>query len=200
MTSATLYHHGLIERQRKPHRPRRPRKLSLNRKAERNPKIAAYATNNPCLTLETIGDYHGITRERVRQILLKQGVHKMNAASARKAPKALCDECGRESTGTSRRDPNSPYRCHPCARRLSMIGVSCCLCDKIFKCRRAYILRAAKGGRYAGSASVCPACEPKRRVANGRAMGRLPAGKGGHRERNPALFQRYYKEELQAIA
>ena len=63
---------------------------------ERNQKIVAYALANPCATLEQIGGYHGISRERVRQIIELAGAHKPDALQARVAarPVRLCTECG----------------------------------------------------------------------------------------------------------
>ena len=48
-------------------------------KAERNAKIAEWAKDNPCSSLDQIGNYYGITRERVRQILKMEGVHNIDA-------------------------------------------------------------------------------------------------------------------------
>lgn len=63
--------------------------------AIRNRKIADWFKANPCMTLQQVGDYYGITRERVRQILRAQGAtHSRPTRSAT----WLCIACQKPST------------------------------------------------------------------------------------------------------
>ena len=58
-------------------------------------QVVAYRAANPCLTLKNVGlRFHGISRERVRQILAKHGA----PTRARRPPPLMvplvCDHCG----------------------------------------------------------------------------------------------------------
>jgi hypothetical protein len=159
----------------------------------RDRKMAEYAKANPCATLQQIGDYHGLTRERVRQILIRLGVHKANAHSARARPRVLCaGGCGRSSP-ESNRLPHNDYRCRACSRRVS---VACSLCDKLFKRYRSQI---TSGTRYTYGMYFCPSCVPLRLAALGRALGHLPKTKGGGSVRDPELFRQMYLKELSLL-
>ncbi len=164
----------------------------------RNEKIAAWAKANPCSSMEDIGDYYGISKQRVHQILVRQGVHKLNAQVANAAPKPRCDACGKECLWL-RYNAQGDYRCMPCRRRLSLIDVVCSLCGILFKRARAFVYRSSSHSQYTFGFIVCPPCEPKRRAAMGRALGQLPVGKSGLRESNPELFKRYYLQELEQV-
>ena len=52
-------------------------------------RIVRIRENNPCLTLERIGEVVGTTREYARQILAKKGL----PTAAYKMPKAYCQNC-----------------------------------------------------------------------------------------------------------
>ncbi len=93
---------------------------------KRNRKIAEWAVVNPCSSLQEIGDYYGVTRERIRQILIREGVHKTNAATANKPEPKYCSECGKERSPGVKSDP-----CQECKGR--MIEVICDGCGILFE-------------------------------------------------------------------
>ena len=95
--------------------------------------------DTPCLTLQQIGDKLGITRERVRQILLNQGkdtkhyIHK-NIYE--------CLECGTTIMG------NSHYFCsNTCRNKYKNIPLICEQCGILFYRTEAQLLHSIKRGQ-----------------------------------------------------
>lgn len=97
---------------------------------ERNQKMAAYASANPCATLQEIGDYHGLTRERVRQILQQEGVHKLYAPTA-KVKVRLCIECKKPLRNTVKGDHHA--LCVP------MVTLACKFCGQSYQRRLTWV-------------------------------------------------------------
>lgn len=115
----------------------------------RNEKIAAWAVANPCSTLQEIGDYYGISRERVRQILKKQGVHKPAAKKVYNGP--VCSECGKHMPTATRDNPV----CHGCTSML--ITIICSGCGTSFQRKRCRLIKGMKyrPDLYKGKAYFC---------------------------------------------
>ena len=115
----------------------------------RNSKIAQWATDNPCSSLQEIGDYYGITRERVRQILQKQGVHKQRAFAPYAGP--VCSECAKRMPQAKADEP----LCRKC--RGMMFTMICTGCGEPFERSRRMILFAQRYQvkAYRGTAVYC---------------------------------------------
>lgn len=136
--------------------------------SERNVKIVGYATANPCLSMETIGDYHGISRERVRQIIKAQGAHKTSALIARATTQPTCSECGKIMPGTKTAEP----RCMECRQR--PVELTCWSCDGLFEVSQ-HILRT-QTRKYKSPLRYCPECQhPPCSVCGERVAGRPEA-------------------------
>jgi hypothetical protein len=124
----------------------------LSKFIERNNRIAKWAEENPCSSCQEIGDYYGITRERVSQILRMKGIYKESAATARMKikPRIRCDMCGKE-VKTDRRK-NRTYakapRCHEC--RSLKVTLVCSGCGTKFERPLGIIIsgRNRKNTRY----------------------------------------------------
>lgn len=117
----------------------------------RNEKIVAWAKANPCSTLQEIGDYYGITWQRVQQIIARAGEHKKSAPSARKKM-ATCDVCGHETPESHRlaKQRLRPYRCWPCKSANRFIAVSCLECGLSVQRERNNVIRSANDPQYKG--------------------------------------------------
>lgn len=90
-------------------------------------------TKNPCATLQTIGDKVGVSRERVRQILKRDGL-KTKATSKRKV--YLCLNCGKELDGQRKK-----FCSRTCQYEYGHPLVECVECHKLFRVRIAQLLR-----------------------------------------------------------
>jgi len=111
--------------------------------AERNAKIVRWATENPCSSLEQIGRYYGISRERVRQVIAKAGKHKIAAQTAR-PPRRICEICGDGLTGDAR------HYHQQCKQARAWVTVICDGCGISFQKRANHVIRAQHDSRYTG--------------------------------------------------
>jgi len=91
------------------------------KKDERKKRVKNIRRNNPCATLQVIGDEVGLSRERVRQILKKEG---LTTAHYIESPyKFFCPECGK---------PTRWKFCNKqCRDKYLYIPVTCDNCGKI---------------------------------------------------------------------
>lgn len=94
-------------------------------------EVCTLRQQNPCLTLIEIGDQLGVTRERVRQILKKEGM----STRALYVPKygrfscVVCDKVFVPERATSTR----LYCSVQCQKEAAMITLSCDWCGNLFK-------------------------------------------------------------------
>ena len=90
---------------------------------------------NPCATLQQIGDKYGITRERVRQILLHD---KLPTAAIIEKRIIYCLNCGKET-------PNAKFCNQECRYAYYHIEVLCSQCSKMFSlCQSSLIVRTKR--------------------------------------------------------
>src|SRR3990167_4349568 len=107
--------------------------------------VATIISENPCLTLQEVGDLVGVSRERVRQLVVKDGLTRVKGARLRGKPVKpirYCEGCGKELTRDSVRDRH--MRC-----RLKVPCI-CRGCGKGFEMWQAHILSQAALGKEAG--------------------------------------------------
>ena len=110
--------------------------------AERNAKIVRWATENPCSTMEEIGRYYGITRERVRQIIAKAGAHKQHSGTA---SSKRCGQChARLWSG------NKSGFCSSCRGWGLRVTVVCDGCGEPFERRAKALTERVNDPRYKG--------------------------------------------------
>jgi predicted nucleic acid-binding Zn ribbon protein len=101
------------------------KKGNMNNKIEnRNLTLVKYRQNNPCLTLQEIGDEFGITRERARQVLSKH-----NAPTVHKTDKLimLCRQCGKPCPGK-----RTTFCSNKCSFDYHHVWLTCDYCGKTF--------------------------------------------------------------------
>lgn len=126
--------------------------------SERNQKIVAWALANPCSSLREIGDYYGITRERVRQIIARCGEHKVSASMSAVVP-VSCSVCGAETRcrGARKRVAGGhDYRCQSCFRKQRWTDIACRSCGKLFPVLTVRLIRQVRW--YKDPLRHCPAC------------------------------------------
>lgn len=150
-----------------PRPPRPPRNVERN--VERNARIAA--DWNSGLTLQKIGDAHGLTGERVRMILNKSSIDTSPSGRYSKPPIERVCACGCGEKFTVKyatlkkrhinmshavRDPSSPWS------RVGMVELVCGKCGDAFR-RSRYIesvhAHTMSNGR---KNAYCPACSVRR--------------------------------------
>ncbi len=109
--------------------------------SEQSIEIAKMRHDNPCLTLQQIGNKYGISRERVRQVLAKQG-----AITKHYHEKILytCLNCGKVT-------PNKSGICSKkCKTDYNQITLICDNCGKLFNRVKNDIIRASNNENYKG--------------------------------------------------
>jgi len=97
--------------------------------------IVAYRLSNPCLTLQSVGDKFGITREGIRQILKKYNVRTRHFT-----PPKVCANCGTHIK-------QGKY-CSECSHKLHYVTVCCNGCGKMFEKRISDILSYQSSKNY----------------------------------------------------
>jgi hypothetical protein len=94
--------------------------------------IVDYRLNNPCLTLQAIGNKFGLSRERVRQLLARANVKTSNYLWDKKT---RCIICGKRSSGCHQ------FRmCRECYTKQHYITLICAMCNKPFEVQQWTIL------------------------------------------------------------
>lgn len=93
-------------------------------------------TNNPCATLQQIGDKYGVTREAIRQRLNKIGIE--TKAMPIPKPQYECLNCG---ILTYRR---TGFCSKVCRHQYSYIKTECVVCGNIFTQNARYLIWAIK--------------------------------------------------------
>ena len=132
---------------------------------ERNARIVAWAAANPCSTLQEIGDYYGLTRERVRRIIALAGAHK----PPKRRVRHFCDSCGVESkAGSRRKNRPTPYRCASCVHTLGWVQIACRTCGVLFPIRKSRLLSQVK--LFTDPVRYCQSCRNPPCVICGRTV------------------------------
>lgn len=127
-------------------------------RSERTARIVAIRQANPCMTLEAIGQAAGgISRERVRQILVREG---LETAHLRRKVSWACMECGRVNAAPDYKARENGFRFCPgrgpgsCWWNYAHPLVVCDNCGVLFRKSlsgiNAQARRRAAGGQYRG--------------------------------------------------
>ena len=116
----------------------------------RREDIVRIRRQEPCATLQNIGSRCGVTRERVRQILAKEGLPTAKITG-------YCRECGEPLTQKYQR--YCPNKCFNIYRqRMKNILVSCSYCGNLFPRERSAInAMAARDYQHAFCNHICHA-------------------------------------------
>jgi len=104
--------------------------------------------NNPCATLQRIGDRFGITRERVRQILKEAG---KSTVSWR--PTYICQNCGKEMLGNNRQVKT--FCSKKCWIDYHQVPIECEMCGEIFYVRQSIVLSKHKSHNPRFCSNTC---------------------------------------------
>jgi hypothetical protein len=89
--------------------------IKINNYGITSSKVIALKTKYPCMTLRDIGIKVGVSRERVRQLLVKA-----NMPTKIIKPKIVCEDCGKLLT-----HPNKYGRCRQCLHKSKLTPVTC---------------------------------------------------------------------------
>jgi hypothetical protein len=108
--------------------------------SEQSIEIAKMRHDNPCLTLQQIGNKYGISRERVRQVLAKQGTTTKHYI---KRQYSECLNCGKQTT-------NKLYCTKKCRTDYNQITLVCDNCGKSFNRKKSDIIRTSNNENYKG--------------------------------------------------
>ena len=131
---------------------------------KRNAAMARYAASNPCASLREIGEYHGITRQRVHEILKHEGAGPKPDARTmiRQAdPLRHCVVCNAElltapsTLRRSRLNGGRPAKCEACTRA-KMVPIECRHCGETFSVPESLVLNQMT--KYVDPLRHCPAC------------------------------------------
>lgn len=96
--------------------------------------VAATRDKHPCYTEQKIGDmFGGITRERVRQILKKEGRRTSSTLRDYTALKYACPRCG------EKKHPGS-LNCRKCYHELHTVTLTCTWCGKLYEVCQSQII------------------------------------------------------------
>jgi len=108
----------------------------VNRRAE----IATLKSTNPCLTLQQIGNKFGITRERVRQILVKErtSTRRPNYGQYSK----ICPMCKKSQIR------GKTILCRSCYHHMHTVPLSCELCGTIVYRKQSEVIRDFAKANY----------------------------------------------------
>ena len=96
--------------------------------------VALMRDKYPCYTEQKIGDeFGGISRERVRQILKKEGRRTSSTKRNTSPERFVCPRCGKEKTSTSK-------FCHQCFHDLHNAFLTCTWCGKLYEVNQSLII------------------------------------------------------------
>lgn len=107
--------------------------------------------NNPCATLQELGNRFGVTRERVRQVLLQEG----KPTSAYRQT-YLCNQCGKDMGVKAR------WRKFFCSERCyhdyTHIQVACSYCGELNEYSISLLVWRLKHGQHSSDLFFCSKC------------------------------------------
>ena len=113
--------------------------------AVRRANILRMRRSNPCVTLQVIGDEFGVTRERVRQILLEEG--KPTVAYRQTY---LCTQCGKDVGVVPK------LFCSPkCRHEYGHIKIACTYCGQLKEYNVKQLVWYIKHGRHGTDFFFC---------------------------------------------
>ena len=96
--------------------------------------VASMRDKYPCYTEQKIGDeFGGISRERVRQILKKEGRRTSSTKRDISLKRLICPRCNKEKT------PKSKF-CHQCYHDLHNVFLTCTWCGKLYEVNQSLII------------------------------------------------------------
>ena len=124
---------------------------------KRDTKIVEYARGNPCASLRSMGRYHDLSGERVRQILVKAGILHREAGIARgQFARTKCSECGEPLTSPVNfvAKTDRPRRCRSCSMR--PVELQCEHCDKLYPVSQ--LMLKWQTQKYKHPLRYCPDC------------------------------------------
>lgn len=131
---------------------------------KRNAAIARYVTTNPCASLAEIGRYHGITRQRVFQILQNEGAGPKRDSrlyTRDAAPERHCSVCNVLLTTAPsdlrkrQRNGSKPPKCLACTKA-KMVPIVCQNCGDTFEVSEWLMLQQT--AKCKAPLKHCPAC------------------------------------------
>ena len=144
--------------------PARPRRRYVRGHQPRRPRgpaslaVVSLRQSRPCDTLAEIGSRVGLTKERVRQILAREGLP-TRAYSTRVM--FACSICGlpcppRPLVSYPSATGDRAVFCSPeCKRDYHRPQVACEMCGKLFRRHKSLLVRKSKDPRYTTRANYC---------------------------------------------
>jgi predicted RNA-binding Zn-ribbon protein involved in translation (DUF1610 family) len=123
-------------------------------------KAIAIKSRYPCSTLADIGRELGVSRERVRQVLVRANIQ----TKIRKV-KPFCKDCGNELTHY-----NIYERCQKCLTIYKSVPLVCDNCGRMFYRGQSEVIAHSKDIRYKGKSFCCKKCSGKYKSNNKRLM------------------------------
>lgn len=112
-------------------------------------RVKALVEQDPALKLREIGALVGVTRERVRQLVLKQGLTRIKSLGRPRMPRLPCRICGEpvESLGS---------KVHTaCLSARRWVELTCPACGRRYKRDNSQLRYRAKDSRYTGERPRC---------------------------------------------
>lgn len=96
--------------------------------------VAAMRDKYPCYTEQKIGDeFGGISRERVRQILKKEGRRPSSTKREMWAKERICPRCGEEKNKTAK-------TCKQCYHEIHNVMLTCTWCGKLYEVNQSQVI------------------------------------------------------------
>ena len=129
--------------------------VSLSQPEARRERLLAAHQRNPCWTLARLGQAEGITRQRVHQLLAKEGIHLATPTykSLAKAASRHCRLCGLPLSRETRYDT-----CSSCRQANAVVMLPCEQCGRLFPRRGSQASYRIKNPRYRGRFFCSLAC------------------------------------------
>lgn len=145
---------------------RKRRTLNLVPRGTNTAKAIALRKASPCMSLQDIGDKVGLSRERVRQILTRDGLVTKHVVRQT----YYCMNCGKPTRNMPRRwrryiVDNEVFCNGTCAKEFHTLTLTCSTCGKVFKRPAGEVINAAQHPLHKGGLIFCS------KVCHGRWLG-----------------------------